>query len=52
MNVPSTLYSAQNPERAFANVGKRGGVQDLRLKIQYSRFKIQKEVLESRIPDT
>ena len=34
MNAPSTLYSAQNPE-------KREGIQDLIFKIQDLRFKIQ-----------
>ena len=43
MNAPSTLYSAQNLEIAFANVCKREGIQDLRFKIEDSRFKIQKK---------
>ena len=44
MNAPSTLYSAQNPEIAFANVCK--GLQtrgdSSRFKIYDSRFKIHK----------
>ena len=49
MNAPSTLYSAHNPEIAFANVCKREGLQDSSFKIQYSRFK---RVLESWIPNS
>ena len=45
MNAPSTLYSAQNPEIAFANVCKREGIQD-------SRFKIQKKFLNPRFQTT
>ena len=39
--APSTLYSAQNTEIAFANVCTREGIQDLRFKIQDCRFKIE-----------
>ena len=47
MNAPSTLYSAQNPEIAFANVCKREGIQDSRFKIQDLRFKILNFVLST-----
>ena len=41
MNAPSTLYSAPNPEIAFASVCKREGIQDSRFKIHDLRFKTQ-----------